>query len=88
MATWERLIRFEDDSGNVRFGEPIVSDASEVHEFVSKGSLEAKGFEGSSPFDVKPSGITHKVKKLLGVLTPDDVPVVKAAGLNYLKHGR
>ncbi|OAL55108.1 hypothetical protein IQ07DRAFT_556292 [Pyrenochaeta sp. DS3sAY3a] len=86
MAAWQRLIRFEDDSGNVRFGDAIVSDGADVQGLVQKGTLEAKGFQGSSPFHLSPTGTTYKVKKLLGVLSPEDVPIIKCIGLNYMKH--
>lgn len=86
MATWQRLIRFEDDSGVVRFGEPSLSDAGEINTLIKNGSLKATGLDGSGPFDLQPTGAIHKVHKLLATLGPEDVPIVKCIGLNYIKH--
>ena len=88
MPVWERLIRFEDDSGVVYYGEPIIADACDLEEVLHGGSLEAKGLDGPGPFDLTYTGAVHKVRKLLGLLTPDDVPIVKCVGLNYMKHSK
>lgn len=88
MASWKRLIRFEDPSGVIRFGEPNVADAAQVEELLQQGTLEATSFEGTGPFDLKPTGSKYTVKKLLGILKPEDVPIVKCIGLNYLKHSK
>ncbi len=88
MASWGRLIRFEDDSGREVFGEPIVSGEASVQDLAEKGSLEAQAFEGTSPFDLKATNSTLKVKKLLPILTESDVPIVKCIGLNYIKHSK
>ena len=86
MASWKRLIRFEDPSGTVRFGEPCVTDAAQVDNFQQQGKLEATGFDGTGPFDLKRTETKYTVKKLLGILEPEDVPIVKCIGLNYMKH--
>lgn len=86
MALWKRLIRFKDVSGAIRFGEPDVSDASQVQELLEQGKLEATGFDGSDPFDLRPTVQKYAVKELLGILEPENVPLVKCIGLNYMKH--
>lgn len=88
MTQWQRLIRFEDEHGTVRFGEPDVQDADEIEALAQNGTLTATGFAGDSPFALTPSGTKHKVTKLLGLLTPNDVPLVKCVGLNYMKHSK
>lgn len=86
MALWKRLIRFKDASGAIRFGEPDVYDASQVQGLVEQGKLEATGFEGSDPFDLQPTAQKYAVKEVLGILEPDNVPLIKCIGLNYMKH--
>ena len=88
MAGWQRLIRFEDSSGTVRFGEPLIEDAAQIQDVLRSGKLEATAFEGTSPFDLKPTGKTFTVKNLLGILKEEDVPIIKCIGLNYLKHSK
>ena len=45
-------------------------------------------FEGSGSFVLTGPDSRRRVKKILGILTPEDVPVVKCIGLNYAKHIR
>ena len=83
---WTRLIRFKDDTGTTRFGEPLIENAEDLHALLDKGELYADEFEGSSPFALTGRGSKRPVKKILGILTPEDVPIVKCIGLNYMKH--
>jgi len=84
--TWQRLIRFEDDTGTKRFGEPLIEKAEDLETLVEKGELFAEEFEGPGPFELTTRGSKRAVKKILGLLTPEDVPIVKCIGLNYMKH--
>ncbi|KEF55483.1 5-carboxymethyl-2-hydroxymuconate isomerase [Exophiala aquamarina CBS 119918] len=84
--SWERLIRFQDESGQQRFGEPVIKDADELETLLAKGELFANEFKGSGPFDLEATGQRMKVVKLLGILESADVPIVKCVGLNYMKH--
>ena len=84
--SWERLIRFQDESGKQQFGEPLIKDADELESLLAKGELFANKFEGSDPFSLEATGQKTKVAKLLGILEPTDVPIVKCVGLNYMKH--
>lgn len=86
--SWERLIRFEDESGQQRFGEPVIKDADELEALLGKGELFANEFKGSDPFTLEATGQKTKVAKLLGILEPTDVPIVKCVGLNYMKHSK
>lgn len=83
---FNRLIRFQDESGKTLFGEPKVTSADDFDEAVAKGTLAAVVFEGSDIFNLTPTSKIAKVVKVVGLLTPHDVPIVKCVGLNYIKH--
>ncbi|KAK3402697.1 hypothetical protein B0T20DRAFT_342492 [Sordaria brevicollis] len=85
-TTFERIIRFQDEDGQSRYGEPAVSSVDELDQAVSQGSLKATVWEGSNIFSLTPTTQAANVKKLLPLLTADDVPIVKCVGLNYIKH--
>ena len=84
--TWSRLIRFVNESGNVVFGDPEITDISQLNLRISEGSLVARELVGDDIWSLKPGSVTHQVKRLLPVLTPEDVPIVRCVGLNYMKH--
>jgi 2-keto-4-pentenoate hydratase/2-oxohepta-3-ene-1,7-dioic acid hydratase in catechol pathway len=83
---WTRLIRFQDDAGATHFGEPVIDSAEDLNLLLESGELFASAFEGSSPFALTGPGSKRHVKRILGILTPEDVPVIKCIGLNYMKH--
>jgi hypothetical protein len=85
---WKRLIRFETTSGEVCFGDACVSSAEQLVASLQDGKLRAKRLRGHSPFHLEGSDEEVGVKSLLGVLTPDDVPIVKCIGLNYKAHSK
>ena len=39
-----------------------------------------------APFALTGPGSKRPVNKILGILTPEDVPVIKCISLNYMKH--
>ncbi|KAA8902968.1 hypothetical protein TRICI_005774 [Trichomonascus ciferrii] len=89
MVTWTRLIRFIATDGKTYKGEPIVStdeDIGKLHE--SDRTLQALEIKGDDIFSDEciVSDNVLEVKKLLGPLVPDDVPLVKCVGLNYMNH--
>jgi len=86
--SWERIIRFEDSAGKVQFGEPRIdsNQACSLDNLITKDSLEATVFTGSDFLVLSESNKVVKVKKLLPLLSPKDVPIVKCIGLNYMKH--
>jgi hypothetical protein len=84
--TFDRLIRFQDESGTTLFGEPKVASADAFEEAVANNTLEATVYEGNDILSATPTAAVAKVAKVLGLLTPDDVPIVKCVGLNYIKH--
>ncbi|KAK4447158.1 hypothetical protein QBC34DRAFT_467650 [Podospora aff. communis PSN243] len=85
--SFARLIRFRDEDGSVRFGEPILENAGETLEDAAlQGTLEATVFDGTDIATLTPTSTVAKVKELLPLLNPADVPIVKCIGLNYIKH--
>src|SRR5271154_5272752 len=83
---WTRLIRFQNDAGATRFGEPVIDSAEDLNLLLERGELFASDFEDSSPFALTGPGSKRLVKKILGILTTEDVPVIKCISLDYTKH--
>ncbi|KAJ4252493.1 hypothetical protein NW762_011094 [Fusarium torreyae] len=83
---WSRFIRFVDEEGQIRFGDAVADSAQELTNLLEAGSLTANELVGTDPFDAKLTGKVYLVKKLLGPLTPQNVPIVRCVGLNYAKH--
>lgn len=84
--SWTRLIRFLDDNGNETFGEPVVTNENGLNDLVSRDDLYAIEYKGQSPVSQLTKGDKVHVKKVLELLRPSDVPIVKCIGLNYIKH--
>jgi hypothetical protein len=91
-VSWERLIRFVATDGRVLRGEPILpSPDFDLGLVSSETRLKAKVIDGDDIFDVASTIVTDEivtVEKLLGPLTPKDVPILRCVGLNYAKHSR
>ena len=85
--SWSRLIRFEDEDGSGYFGEPDIENAEQLSTFLEENQLYAFELSGSSPFDLSAErGARKRVKALRGILEPNNVPLIKCVGLNYMKH--
>ncbi|GCB18038.1 uncharacterized protein AF_2225 [Aspergillus awamori] len=84
--SWFRLIRFIDTTGEVCFGEPAISDITKLTEECLAGTLFAQEYVGDSPLSVTPGSRRLQVKELLGILRPEDVPIIRCVGLNYMAH--
>ncbi|KAK2029222.1 hypothetical protein LX32DRAFT_682674 [Colletotrichum zoysiae] len=84
--SWNRLIRFVDDNGAEHFGEPQIQDESELTTLLEKGDLRAVVYNGTSPVAQLVKGERVHVKELKPLLTPEDVPIIRCIGLNYVKH--
>jgi hypothetical protein len=80
--SWKRLIRFEDEFGKERFGEPNIDNAAELFASLRNGNLSANVFSGEDTFALYSTREIVKVGRLLPVLTREDVPLVKCIGLN------
>lgn len=87
---WQRLIKFEDSQGKVHYGDPFVdgNETIATEDLLRSSSLRAKCYSGTSPFSVAITNQVADVKKILPLLHPDDVPIVKCIGLNYTEHSK
>ncbi|KZL70518.1 fumarylacetoacetate hydrolase family protein [Colletotrichum tofieldiae] len=88
---WKRLIRFVAEDGRVLRGEPILpNDEFDLGNTTEETKLKAKVIAGSDLYDksgkTKVTDEVVVIKKLLGPLTPEDVPVLRCIGLNYATH--
>lgn len=84
--SWQRLVRFEDEAGRPAWGEPLVESADNVNDLLDKGELEVKVLTGNGPFDLQLTSQKTRATKLLPLLYPSDVPILKCIGLNYTAH--
>jgi len=87
--TFSRLIRFRAEDSKTYFGEPEIDNADELLQKLDSKTLYATIFHGSCPFDLSLiSGERKKVQEILPILSPNDVPIVRCIGLNYIKHSK
>ena len=87
LVAWNRLVRFNDAEGKVRYGEPILErDDADIAALARDGKLKVKVCEGSGPLSCSPTDEEAKVEKLLGPLESKDVPLIYCIGLNYKAH--
>ncbi|KAK0888250.1 hypothetical protein LTR02_016479 [Friedmanniomyces endolithicus] len=90
-VSWKRLIRFEAPDGRILHGEPILPHEDfDLGLFQDSDELEARLIVGDDIYDTtgetRVSEETVKVKKLLGPLSQEEVPILRCVGLNYAKH--
>lgn len=90
---WKRLIRFQASDGRILRGEPILPTEDFDLGFVKESDdLEAKVIIGDDMYDTTGKTVVSdevvKVKKLLGPLAQEDVPILRCVGLNYAKHSQ
>lgn len=87
-VAWKRLIRFVSTDGRLIRGEPILpSEDFDIGNTSESTKLQAKIIEGDNIYDK--TRVTEEiatVKKLLGPLSPEEVPILRCVGLNYAKH--
>jgi hypothetical protein len=91
MPSWKRLVRFESTDGKTLRGEPILpSPDFDVGSTTEETGLKAKVIEvaNNDIFDpaTKVTDQEATVKKLLGPVTTDEVPIIRCIGLNFIKH--
>jgi hypothetical protein len=91
MPSWKRLVRFESTDGKTLRGEPILpSPDFDVGSTTEETGLKAKVIEvaNNDIFDpaTKVTDQEVTVKKLLGPVTTDEVPIIRCIGLNFIKH--
>jgi hypothetical protein len=89
--SWGRLIRFESTDGEILRGEPILpSPDFDVGSTTEETGLKANVIDvhNNDIFDPQ-TKVTDRqvtVKKLLGPLTAQEVPIIRCIGLNFKKH--
>ena len=91
MPSWKRLIRFESTDGKVLRGEPILPTPDfDVGTATEETGLKAKVIQvaNNDIFDpaTKVTDEEVTVKKLLGPVTTEEVPIIRCIGLNFIKH--
>ncbi|KAK4143703.1 uncharacterized protein C8A04DRAFT_28696 [Dichotomopilus funicola] len=92
-TAWQRLIRFVSTDDRILHGEPILpSEGFDLGTTTEDTKLKARVITGADLYDTTgATKVTEEivtVKKLLGPLTPADVPILRCIGLNYLTHIR
>lgn len=85
---WVRLVRFVDEEGRLCYGEPQIDQSEDLPRLLGQGNLLAREILGDYPFSASLSNNFLRVKKLVGPLSPDDVPIIRCIGLNYGEHSR
>ncbi|OCK85210.1 hypothetical protein K432DRAFT_377914 [Lepidopterella palustris CBS 459.81] len=91
MPAWTRLIRFISTDNRILRGEPILpSPGFDIGQTTEASKLHAKVIQGEDIYDETGKTLVTDeiavVKKLLGPLAREDVPIVRCIGLNFLKH--
>lgn len=92
-VAWQRLIRFVATDGRILYGDPIMpSEQFDLGTTTAQTALQAKVIKGDDPFDTtgttKVSDEVVVVKRMLGPLTPENVPILRCIGLNYTPHSQ
>ena len=92
-VVWQRLIRFVATDGRILRGEPILPSPNfDIGSTTEETKLKAKIIVGDDIYDTtgetKVTEEVATVKKLLGPLAQNEVPVLRCVGLNYAKHSQ
>lgn len=92
-VVWQRLIRFVATDGRILRGEPILPSPSfDIGSTTEETKLKAKIIVGDDIYDTTgETKVTEEVvtvKKLLGPLAQNEVPILRCVGLNYAKHSQ
>lgn len=92
-VVWQRLIRFVATDGRILRGEPILPSPNfDIGSTTEETKLKAKIIVGDDIYDTTgETKVTEEVvtvKKLLGPLAQNEVPVLRCVGLNYAKHSQ
>ncbi len=92
-VVWQRLIRFVATDGRILRGEPVLPSPNfDIGSTTEETKLKAKVIVGDDIYDTTgETKVTEEVvtvKKLLGPLAQNEVPVLRCVGLNYAKHSQ
>lgn len=83
---WNRFIKFLDEDDHLRLGDALVDSAEDFANLLQAEKLTARELIGQDLFSARPTDRVFRVRKLLGPLGPENVPVIRCVGLNYTKH--
>lgn len=87
LVPWNRLVRFNDAQGRIRYGEPILeTEDADIAALARDGKLRVNIYEGSGPLSCEATDEEAKVEKLLGPFESKHVPLIYCIGLNYKAH--
>lgn len=88
LTSWDRLVRYVSAiDGEVRYGEPLITtDDADIAALAKNGELQVTVFNGDNALSVQSTGDKDTPKTLLGPLRPQEVPIIRCAGLNYKTH--
>lgn len=91
MPSWKRLIRFESKDGVILRGEPILPTPDfDIGSTTEETGLQAKVIKvaegGIFDPETEVTDEVVQVKRLLGPVGVDEVPIIRCIGLNFIKH--
>lgn len=72
----------------MRYGEPILSSSKgeDIARLADSGLLQVRVCTGNTALDAVPTEVVETAHKLLGPLSPAEVPIIRCIGLNYKTH--
>ena len=90
-VAWDRLIRFEATDGRTLRGQPILPTPDfDLGTTTEATQLKANIIKGDDIYSVSGDTVVTDevvtVKKLLGPLAADEIPILRCVGLNYATH--
>lgn len=90
LTQWNRLVRYVSvKDGEVRYGEPILDSAADIDQQIAAGAaVKVRVLKGSSALTAVPTDEEDTIQRLLGPLSPAEVPIVRCTGLNYKSHSK
>jgi hypothetical protein len=90
IVHWDGFVRYVSADGQVRFGEPKIENTAtdDIIDLAQAGKLNVEVLQGDGPLTAQRTGQEDRVAKLLGPLTPKDVPYIRCIGLNYKTHSK
>lgn len=87
MSAWTRLVRFEDDAGDVRLGQPADNDEDIGLAVASGKPVDVFLIQG----DIYTGTVTNKkvrVKSLLAPISRQECSLIRCLGLNFREHAK
>lgn len=79
-------MKFLDEDDHLRLGDALVDSAEDFANLLQAEKLTARELIGEDLFSARPTDRVLRVRKLLGPLSPENIPIIRCVGLNYAKH--